>query len=160
MRELILLRGEIAMVDDEDYERLSRYSWHIMNHGYVARTYIEDKAKKVELLHRAIMQTPTNMDTDHIDGDKLNNTKANLRIVTTSQNCMNRRPKENKVGSVKYKGVHWCKRSQIWTAQIKVNGKSIYLGRFQSSVDAARAYDAAALSHHGEYARLNFSGVA
>ena len=91
---------------------------------------------------------------DHIDHNGLNNQKYNLRIATHSQNCQNRRPCKN--SSSKYRGVCWHKKNKKWTAHIKIDKKTIYLGIFESEEDAAMAYDAKAKELHGEWTYLNF----
>lgn len=104
-------------------------------------------------MHREIVGTPEGMDTDHINGDKLDNRRSNLRICTHAQNGANRGPQKN--GSSGYKGVSYhCKK---WRVQICINGKTKRLGGFNSLLDAAKAYDKAARKYHGEFARTNVS---
>lgn len=91
---------------------------------------------------------------DHINGDGLDNRRANLRPASPSQNNANMRPRTG--CSSKFKGVTWDKVNKRWLVRIQVRGKSRYLGIFKSEEDAARAYDAAALDAWGAYARLNF----
>ncbi len=91
---------------------------------------------------------------DHIDGDKLNNKFSNLRACTPAENQRNRgRFKSNKSG---FKGVSWMKRPAKWQAQICVDRKVKHLGLFENKVDAARAYDIAAIELHGAFAKTNF----
>lgn len=87
---------------------------------------------------------------DHINGNKLDNRKSNLRICSNAENCRNSRG----TGKNRFKGVFWV--ANRWMAQIAVDRKTIYLGRFKDEEQAARAYDKAARKHHKEYARLNF----
>lgn len=89
---------------------------------------------------------------DHIDGDKLNNTIENLRLVTTQQNTFNSSPQKGK--SSKYKGVAWDKKRKKWRARIVISGKEIYLGRYDSEQDAKAAYDNAAKEHQGDYRKI------
>jgi len=93
---------------------------------------------------------------DHTDGNGLNNCRANLRSATQSQNGMNRRKQGNKSG---YKGVSRATNSNRWQARIRVNRKATHIGTFDTRIEAARAYDEAALVLHGEFARLNFPGA-
>ena len=88
---------------------------------------------------------------DHINGDKRDNRLCNLREATNAQNHCN-------IGPItgRYRGVHWIKPDRKWAAQIRVGGKNKHLGRFECEAEAAKAYDAAAVRHHGEFARLNF----
>lgn len=91
---------------------------------------------------------------DHKNGNGLDNRRANLRIATTSQNLANRgKTRRNTSG---YKGVMWFKRKRKWYARIRVSGKSVHLGYFDDPIDAAKAYDDAALKHFGEFAKTNF----
>jgi hypothetical protein len=89
---------------------------------------------------------------DHADGDRANNRMANLREATTSENNRNRAA----FGKSVYRGVSWRTAQSCWVAAIKVDGKVTFLGTFTDEIDAARAYDAAAVSHHGTFAKLNF----
>jgi hypothetical protein len=94
---------------------------------------------------------------DHIDRNPLNNTRANLRFCTHSENQRNKASKP--LSTSKYLGVHWHKKDCKWQATIRVEGKKVYLGSFKSEEDAARAYDAAAREHHGQFANPNFKEI-
>lgn len=142
------------MIDDCDYERLRRHKWSFDKNGYAVRKVIvSGRARKI-LLHREILSAPAGMDVDHIDGNRLNNMRSNLRICTRAQNCMNRKPL---LGSAShYKGVTWHKHDARWQAMIRIDGKQTYIGRFSDETEAARAYDDLAYAHYGEFAYLNF----
>ncbi len=156
MKQIPLSRGKFADVDDEDFEYLNRWKWHCLKVGYAARSevYTEncERKKRLVYMHRLIMNTPRGMEVDHIDGDRLNNKKENLRNVTHHQNLMNQR---SFVGSSKFKGVARCKRSPKWQSGIVVNGKRINLGHHATEIGAARAYNEAAIKYFGEFAKLN-----
>jgi hypothetical protein len=107
-------------------------------------------------IHREIMNAPDGLLVDHKNGDGLDNRRSNLRLATHSQNQCNKLKIKTKVTS-QYVGVHFDKRRSQWATSIRNNGKTIWLGRFDSEIDAAKAYDQAAKKHHGEFARLNFS---
>lgn len=104
-------------------------------------------------MHRYLMGDPTGLEVDHINLDTLDNRRSNLRVATRSQNAANRRRQSN--NSSGYKGVSWNKERKKWHAYICVGRKHITLGRFNSIVQAARAYNDAALTFFGEYAKLN-----
>lgn len=111
------------------------------------------------LAHRVIWalaygEWPTDQ-IDHINGDPSDNRLTNLRLATHSQNMANRRPNANSKHSA-FKGVCKALKTGHWTAQINTGGVQCHLGSFETEEDAARAYDAAAVSRYGEYARLNF----
>lgn len=98
---------------------------------------------------------PKGMDIDHINGDKADNRLENLRLASRSQNARNR--KANRSSTSKYLGVSWSDRYRKWVAQITCGGKNIYLGRYLHEIDAANAYDAAAMKIDGEFSRLNMA---
>lgn len=147
MKIIELTQGKQTIVDDEDYESVSQWSWHY-NGGYAVRCPV--KGHKRTFLHRFIMNTPDGKETDHINGDKLDNRKENLRICNVSQNAANRKVQNNNSG---YKGVHY--RRNKWEAHIKINGKLIDLGRHPTPEDAALAYNKKATEIFGEFAKLN-----
>lgn len=148
-KQIPLLNGEIATVDDRDYADISQFNWN--RAVYVYRNYKILGSRKNELLHRRIMNPPKGYVVDHIDGNPLNNQRDNLRICTQSQNSANKRKIRTD-----YKGVAWHKNRNYYIAQIKVSGKSFYLGKFESAVAAARVYDEKARELFGKFARLNF----
>jgi len=98
------------------------------------------------------MSPDPGFDVDHIDGNKLNNRRSNLRVATRSQNSANRGPTG---GTSKFKGVRYCKDKGRYRAEIQADGRYIHLGYFDVEVDAARAYDQAAVTHYGEFAYTN-----
>lgn len=139
--------GLVAVIDEADYELVSQFKWHPRKSGD-GRIYAH--STRAGQMHYLI--TGYEM-TDHIDGDGLNNRRSNLRPVNHAQNQMNRRPQG---GSSRYKGVHWFKPQKKWVARIVLNGRKVHLGYFTDEVEAAKAYDAAAVKHFGDYARPNF----
>jgi len=138
-------------VDDEDYEYLKQFNWQVDKYNCV-KTH-KNALLKDYLIHRIIMKAPKDLEVDHIDGDRLNNQKNNLRLVQSSQNKMNRGPRKDcKSG---YKGVSFHKQNENWCARIKTNGKYLHLGCFNNKIDAAKAYNEAAVKYFGNYAWLN-----
>lgn len=157
-REIPLTQGYVALVDDADYEWLSQWKWHVAKNKshatpYAHRAIVGTHGKKL-LMARAILDAPAGLCVDHINGNTLDNRRCNLRLATVSQNTANRhavRP-----SSSPFTGVSWNKQRSMWKAQIEHMGKGQYLGLFADEEDAARAYDAAARLHFGEFAKLNF----
>lgn len=152
MRSIKLANTDkVAIVDDEDYDRLIKYKWHLIP----GKSTFYARSSFGAYMHNIILDIIPTFDrySDHIDGDGLNNRKSNLRICNPSQNGANARKQENTTSI--YKGVSWYKAGQQWQAHIYPNRKSIYLGRFDSEEEAALAYNEAAILHYGEFARLN-----
>lgn len=144
---------KFALVDDVDYDKLSRYSWCLAVGGYATGGSKAQRELGHHFMHRVVNNTPKGKITDHIDGNPLNNTRGNLRTVDHSQNLMNARIRKNK--NSKYKGVWWNKRAGFWYAAIRVNGGSVNLGNFETQREAAIAYNEAATKNFGEYAKIN-----
>lgn len=145
MAIISLTQGEFALVDDGDFDALSGKIFIITKNGYVrtGRKY----------LHRIIMSAGKGVIIDHINGNKLDNRKCNLRICTKSQNGMNRPKQVNNTSG--YKGVTWDKTNNKWTAQIMVNQKSIKIGRFSNIIDAAKAYNHVSELINHEFSKPN-----
>lgn len=149
-----LTKGKYAMVDNEDFDRVKDINWSLKNSGYYGKTYASNTLYGG--IHNFIMRTPKGMCTDHINGDTLDNRKSNLRVCTTQQNNMNQRIQCRKNKTSKYKGVSLCKVTyKSWIAQVYINRKRIYLGRFKSEEEAALAYNKKSSELFGEYANLN-----
>lgn len=150
---LKLNKNASTLVDQDTYDKYGHLTWFLSDTGYAMASTYNPETKKVGKirLHRLVMDNPKSKMIDHINGDKLDNRKANLRVCTNADNMRNRpKTKTNHSG---YKGVifHYNK----WKATIKVNYKQIYLGRFTKKEDAAKAYNEAALEHFGQFAYLN-----
>jgi hypothetical protein len=141
----------IAIVDAEDYELVSQVRWYLIK-GYAHRS-VKTEGKFIGLkMHREIIDAPKGVQVDHINGNKLDNRKINLRLCNNSQNQVNRG--KAAVGSSTFKGVYLFKGA--WVARVTFNRKGVYLGRFGSEADAARAYDRKAQELFGDFAQLNF----
>jgi hypothetical protein len=142
--------GCYAYVDAADYEWLDQYRWGLSN-GYAAR---RDVNNKIIYMHRLILPPPPRMLVDHIDGNKANNCRSNLRIATRTQNMQNR-PK-HRSSSSRFKGIHYSRWSHKWYATCRYAGQCHRSAYFDTDVEAARAYDYLAVAWFGEFARLNF----
>jgi hypothetical protein len=160
-RRIPLTQGKFAIVDPEDFDRLNEYKWHISRSSdsfYAVRTIrpYNTNMRFVIKMHRMVLKVPHYMFVDHINHNCWDNRKANLRPATYKQNNRNRRKVQKANFHSKYKGLTWYKREKRWAARIMVDRKSIFLGYFKDEIAAARAYDAAAKKHFGEFAALNF----
>lgn len=149
--------GLVALVDDEDYERLAKYRWRAKGDRgtYYAYTdiYVGGK-RKMTSMHSMVISRGGKTQVDHIDHNGLNNQKSNLRAASHAENQRNRgKEKGNTSG---YKGVSFQKSTGQWQASIRIDGTLVYMGCFDSKEEAARAYDRAAKKKHGEFAKLNF----
>jgi hypothetical protein len=143
---LLLPDGREALVDASSLALVSGYNWSATAENYVV--------SGLGKLARVILDAKPGTIVDHSNGDRLDNRRANLRIVTPTQNCRNRRKASGK--SSRFKGVSYRKDRGTWLVSIKVDGRLIKLGTFDSEIVAAKAYDRAALEHFGEFAVLNF----
>ena len=136
---------EVALVDSEDLGGVSEVSWHLSK-GYAAARI----GGGVVLMHRMLLSAPDGQEVDHINGDKLDNRRRNLRFCTRQQNARNR---HHVAGRSKFKGVR--RDRGIWRAQIKVDGVTRHIGVFPTERLAAKAYDSEAHRLFGEFARTN-----
>lgn len=153
MKEIKLTQGKIALVDDEDFKLFGHLKWRALK-GRTGIWYAGREANgTTEYLHRVIMGSPPGILIDHENKDGLNCQKYNLRKSTKSQNGANRR--SARTSTSRYLGVSWCKVSKKWTTQMTVKKKPIRVGRYHSETEAAKAYNIAAVKHHGKFARLN-----
>ena len=160
-RRIPLTQGKYAIVDPDDYEQLTSHKWYAArckNTFYAGRhTKTGKDGKRIYIkMHRVVLKPPRGLIIDHINRNGLDNRKANLRIVTYAQNCLNR-PYINRPNSPsKYKGVTWHKAQSKWVVQICYNGMHKNVGYFHDEIEAGKAYDKAAKKHHKEFAVLNF----
>jgi len=158
MREIPLTQGQVALIDDEDYELVSRYKWCAVysphSKTYYAASAVRDRdtaARTRLMMHAVIMGSKS---IDHADHNGLNNQRYNLRFATTSQNTANQRIRSDNTSG--FKGVSLDRRNNRWQSYIRINGSRMGLGSYPDPVDAAIAYDYAARELFSEFAFLNF----
>lgn len=151
MKTITLTQGQIALVDDQDFEELSKYKWFAIKSvsGYTFYAGRKDHNHKTVLMHHHILGST--IQTDHKNSIGTDNQRHNLRQCTSHQNQGNQILRMG--GTSKYKGVHRAKNR--WCAQISVNGRRTYIGIFKSEEDAAVAYNNKAKELFGSFARLN-----
>lgn len=155
MIEIPLTKGQVALIDDADFDLVSKHKWHAKTsrNTYYAQTStrLPDGRKGKLKMHRLLLGlTDRSVHVDHIDGNGLNNQRSNLRTCTGSENMRNRgAASHNKSG---FKGVTWHKKGGHWRATIRLNGKYTHLGYFDTPAEAHAAYCKAADELHGEFA--------
>ena len=147
MKEIPLTRGKVALVDDEDFERVSAYKWCYMTAGYAAR----GRDWGMVYLHRFILNAPKGKHVDHVNGDKLDNRRSNLRTCTHLQNRQNSKHYASNTSG--HKGVAFDKTTGNWKAYINIDGKTVHLGRFPTAESAAEYRNAVAEKVFGEFNR-------
>lgn len=131
MKHITTSTGQLVMVDDDDYEYLSKDKWYLSN-GYAI------SANRTKM-HRLVIQAKDGEIVDHIDRDKLNNTKENLRIVDFKSNVHNQSKRKNT--SNKYKGTNYIKDKNVYQSRRRMNGSDYFLGYYISEIAAAYAYN-------------------
>lgn len=142
-----------TIVDDDIYEEIGFEEWGAAE-THEGCWYAVCRINEENIyLHRYILGNSDNKLIDHVDGNGLNNLRSNLRFCSPQQNCFNRAG--NKASTSGFKGVCWASRDKRWKAQIQINGKNQHLGQFTEEIEAAKAYNQAALKLFGDFARIN-----
>jgi len=153
---VIKIGGYEVLIDDEDYEKVKAIDWYTLAwKGKVyfrIQKYAGNYKRKTTFLHRVIINAPSGMEVDHINGNTLDNRKANLRVCKHSENTKNRKLNRNKTG---YKGVCFRKDRRKYTARIRKDGKLYFLGYFSTPEEAYAAYCEASKKYHGEFGRIS-----
>lgn len=156
-KKIQLTQGAYATVEDEDYAELNQHRWYLGDTGYAMRTVyvcrVHGKEMKYNVrMHRVILGVSSKEMVDHIDGNKLNNMRSNLRVCSKAQNNRNR--VGNTTSNCGYKGVH-KRKNGTYRSKIECDGKVYNLGSFTDAADAAVAYNNKALLLFGAFAKLN-----
>jgi len=161
LKEIPLTQGQVALVDDADFDELNKYKWCANNqhgHWYAHRGFSVNGKNQIVTMHAQILGTPKGMDSDHKDNNGLHNWRDNLRVCSHQKNMENQKKRAGNYTSA-FKGVSWNKKANKWHVQICVNGKVFRLGKFTDETKAALVYDEAAKEYFGEFAVLNFREV-
>lgn len=164
MKEIILTKGKIALVSDEDFEYVNQWKWctHVGKSGFYAKRNIhfpkDENGKRLQktiFMHSIIGNRIGIIGIiDHKDRNPLNNTRDNLRSSSNSQNGANRKSKRNSTSQ--YLGVHLQSKYNKWIASMTYEKKIVYIGCYSKEEEAAKAYDEKAKELHGNFANLNF----
>jgi hypothetical protein len=158
-RRIDLGEGEWTIVDSVDYYQLSKFKWYLLGTGnklYAIRSFkTEPLRTRIISLHREIMNSPCGLVVDHRNRNSLDNRRENLRLATKAQNNRNRQKTKSKTSS-RFIGVYFDKRRGRWFAKIAYQGKQIWLGYFDTEIEAAKTFDEAATRYRGEFVCLNF----
>jgi hypothetical protein len=153
MKTIPLTQGKVALVDDSDYEELSKYNWQFGAYGYVTRyANVNGKGTTVRM-HRQIMGSKLNMLVDHKNGNRLDNQRHNLRSASDTQNKRNIGITANNTSG--FKGVSLDRKRGTFRAMIQSDSGPVFLGRYATAPEAAKAYDIAAKKFHHEFAKVN-----
>ena len=164
MKRIPLTKGKYAIVDDEDYSELAKHKWYASGKGKYVYAIRDIRGKgegnrKTIIMHRVILNAPDGMEVDHINGDRLDNRKKNLRICSHRENIRNQKKANSSTKTSKYKGVDYHRghyRVGRWRVRIGYNYKQICIGMFRNEIEAAKAYDIEARTLFGEFANTNF----
>lgn len=149
---ITLSAGKYAVVDESDYGWLSLHKWSLCN-GYAVRTEGPAVKRKCIYMHREITKAAIGLDVDHVDHDRLNNTRANLRVCSHVDNIRSQSKRVDNTSG--FRGVSHRKDTGKWSAYIHEHGLKISLGCFKTAAEAAKAYDKAAKKLYGSFAVLN-----
>ena len=152
IRYISLTRGQFAVVDAADFEWLTKYRWHALWSGDIFYASRKEHGSSIRM-HREIMRPPEGMVVHHVNGNGLDNRRANLCVCTQPENIRNIGPR---VGSSRFKGIWFDRANNKWCAGITVGCTTTNLGRFESEVEAAKARDRKVFELWGPFAYLNF----
>lgn len=158
MKQIQLTKGQVALIDDEDFDDISQYRWFAVaprQKDYTHSWYAATKTGGRNIsMHQLLMNPPIGSCADHIDHNGLNNRRSNLRITTTRENSWNTNKHKNCTS--KFKGVAWNREKSKWQVRICINGKEKHLGWFHNEIEGANLYDFVAIQFFGPFAKVNF----
>ena len=146
-------QGQFALVDDEDFESINKHKWWLSSSGYACRSVGGRKNRKTEIMHRVIHSTHEGVFTDHVNQNKLDNRRINLRTTTKSLNAANSKIRKDNTSG--FRGVSYDMDRNKWAAKTRYMNKTVHLGRFDTIIEAAKAYNIRAKELFGEFAQLN-----
>lgn len=150
MKEITLSKGFKAIVDDQDFERVSQYKWSLkIGHTGIHYAFRTDKNNKSIYLHRFILNAPKRTSVDHKNHNGLDNRRMNIRVCNWSQNAINSRIAKNNTSG--YKGIYWDADRNKWAVQIEVNQHNKFLGRYKILEEAIKARKQAESLHFGDF---------
>lgn len=155
MKEIVLTKNKVVIVDNADFKWLNSFKWCFDSYGYAVHGIRKDGKKTTQRMHALIMKTPKGMDTDHINGNGLDNRRCDLRVVSHAQNLINRKKNKSKLSTI-FKGINWNKTNNMWEARIGKDGLDLKIGYFHNEIAAAMARDIWARHLYGNIALLNF----
>jgi len=152
-RKIKLTRGKLALIDNEDFEYLNQWKWH-WDGEYAARTIKFNGITHKITMHRLILNNiPKGKESDHINRDKLDNRRNNLRIVSNAENQMNKNLQKNNRSGVR--GICWYGKYDKWQTRIGFGGKKMFLGYFSNIKDAIEIYNTTSKKLYGKFTYIN-----
>lgn len=155
MKIIKAYHGQEIMIDDENFDFLNQFVWKVIKKMKTYKDVQSTHFGKIVRMSRLIMKiTDPKIFIDHIDGNTFNNQKSNLRLATPRQNSRNIGKRKGNYTS-KYKGVNWNKVKNKWDSRIATDHGRVHVGYFDNEIDAAKAWNNAAVKYHKEFARLN-----
>jgi len=157
MRKIKLKNCQYFIVDDDMFDSVSKFKWYLDRYGYVRRyRRVSEVSLKTShiYIHRQLMNFPENLLVDHINHNKLDNRRQNLRICTKRQNSLNGKKRRGNYTS-KYRGVSWSSSNKMWLARVGIYSK-FYSSFHKTEIGAAKKYDELARKYYKEFACPNF----